>query len=75
MLHIVEIWIFGFAHMILLRWPEFGDLLILQSATLQEHVYYSAMLYTTVGFGDIIPQGLIRFLSGTEALTGLVLIT
>ena len=33
------------------------------------------MTYTTVGFGDLAPVGAVRFLSGTEALTGFVLIT
>jgi hypothetical protein len=33
------------------------------------------MVYTTVGFGDLLPQGAIRFMSGMEALTGLVMIT
>jgi hypothetical protein len=32
------------------------------------------MTFTTVGFGDLAPIGPIRFLSGTEAITGLVLI-
>jgi hypothetical protein len=32
------------------------------------------MSYTTVGFGDVAPIGPIRFLTGTEALTGFVLI-
>ena len=31
--------------------------------------------YTTVGYGDIEPQGSLRFLAGIEALTGLSLIT
>ena len=37
--------------------------------------YYSFVTYTTLGFGDIIPVGDIRFLTGLESLTGLVLIT
>jgi hypothetical protein len=35
----------------------------------------SAMTYTTVGFGDVVPVGAIRFVAGLEALTGLVMIT
>ena len=38
-----------------------------------EYVYLSAITYTTLGFGDITPVGPLRFLSGVEALTGLVL--
>ena len=40
-----------------------------------DHIYLSAMSYTTVGFGDVTPVGPIRFLAATEALSGLVLIT
>jgi hypothetical protein len=38
-------------------------------------VSYSAIVYTTVGFGDIVPVGPIRFMAGMEGLTGLVMIT
>ena len=37
--------------------------------------YYSAMVYTTVGFGDIVPTGPLRIFTACEALTGFVLIT
>ena len=40
-----------------------------------DFVYFSAITYTTVGFGDYVPTGPIRFLAGTEALTGFLLIT
>jgi hypothetical protein len=38
-------------------------------------VYFSFTTFTTLGFGDIAPMGDIRYLTGTESLTGLVLIT
>jgi len=38
-------------------------------------VYFSFTTFTTVGFGDIQPTGDLRFLTGIESLTGLVLIT
>ncbi|MCA9451483.1 MAG: two pore domain potassium channel family protein, partial [Nitrospira sp.] len=38
-------------------------------------VYYSFVTHTTLGFGDLIPTGPLRFLTGIESLTGLVLIT
>lgn len=41
---------------------------------LLDAVYLSAATFTTVGFGDLAPVGPIRFLSGTTALTGFVLI-
>jgi hypothetical protein len=38
-------------------------------------IYLSAVTFSTVGFGDLAPVGPIRFVSGTEALTGFILIT
>jgi hypothetical protein len=38
-------------------------------------VYFSFTVFSTVGFGDIEPTGNLRFLTGIESLTGLVLIT
>ena len=73
-LHVLEIWIFGLALWALLQWPESGSL---EPAAqhLFDVIYFSTVTFTTVGFGDLAPVGPIRFLSGTEALTGFVLIT
>jgi hypothetical protein len=38
-------------------------------------VYFSFTTYTTIGFGDITPEGNLKYLTGLQALTGLVLIT
>lgn len=38
-------------------------------------IYYSGVIYTTLGLGDIQPIGHIRFLTATEALNGFLLIT
>jgi hypothetical protein len=42
---------------------------------LLDGIYLAAMCYTTVGFGDVAPVGPIRFLAGTSALAGFVMIT
>ena len=73
-LHVVEIWIFGFALWGVLQWSECGALSA-RSPTLFDAVYFSAVTYTTVGYGDMVPVGPIRFLAGTESLVGLVLVT
>ncbi len=73
-LHVVEIWAFGFALWIVLQWPQCGA--VSQSPIqLFDAVYFSAVTFTTVGYGDMIPTGPVRFLAGTEALVGLMLIT
>ena len=73
-LHVAEIWIFGLTIWLLLRNPAFGNL---GHADLHlfDYIYFSSATYTTVGFGDLAPTGPIRFLAGTEALAGFVLIT
>lgn len=74
LLHVAEIWIFGLVLWGLLQWPETGHLSGDDHLRLLDAVYFSAMSYTTVGFGDVVPVGPIRFLAGTEAVAGLVLI-
>lgn len=39
-----------------------------------DHFYFSIASYTTLGLGDIMPQGPIRLIAGVEALNGLVLV-
>ena len=73
-LHMAEIWIFGLMIWLLLRLPECGNLGP-GAAHLFDYIYFSSTTYTTVGFGDLAPAGPIRFLAGTEGLTGFVLIT
>ena len=74
LVHIAEIWVFGFANFVLLPYETYGRLEGVAGATLLDCVYYSAAVFTTLGFGDIVPKGPIRFLTGTEAITGLTLI-
>jgi hypothetical protein len=73
-LHVAEIWIFGLVLWLLVQWPACGHIAGDDPLVFFDAVYFSAMTFTTVGFGDITPVGPIRFLSGTEAITGFVLI-
>lgn len=74
--HVVEIWIFGLAFFLLqITSPAFGEIQGIAASSMVDHVYFSAVTFTTVGFGDVIPAGPVRFMAGTEALCGFVLIT
>ncbi len=71
--HVAEIWLFGSVYALLSIWPAFGEVSG-ASAGLLDDVYASAMTFTTVGAADVSVKGPLRFLAGTEALSGLVLI-
>ena len=76
--HIVEIWIYALGYGLLdgrdgfgsiargLSQPHIGDPL--------DYIYFSFVTYTTVGYGDLVPVGPIRFIAATEALNGWVLL-
>lgn len=75
LLHIIEIWIFGLAYYFLQFLPGYGALNGTSLLTVFDCVYYSATVFSTLGFGDIVPLGPIRFMTGVEAVSGLTLIT
>ncbi len=72
--HVAEIWVFGISFSILLLSPLFGAAHGVNGGLL-DFVYVSAMMFSTVGSADAYLTGPVRFLAGTEALTGLVLVT
>ncbi|HZK14381.1 MAG TPA: potassium channel family protein, partial [Desulfobaccales bacterium] len=45
-----------------------------QGSDFAEYTYFSLANYTSLGYGDLVPSGPLRFMAGMEALTGLVLI-
>jgi hypothetical protein len=73
--HLLEIWIFAFGYMILQKSTSFGHIRGIENGDIIDYVYYSSVVYTTIGFGDLIPVGDIRMLSAAEGLAGLALIT
>lgn len=62
-LHAIEIWLYTFAYLAL---GAFGDI--------ETAVYYSIASFTTVGFGDTVPDEQWRILGATEAAGGFLLI-
>lgn len=73
--HSIEVWIFGIAYYVLFHYPLLGAIEGSFSNDLLDCVYLSFTCFTTVGFGDVVATGHIRFLTVLESLTGLVLIT
>jgi len=73
--HVVEVCLFGLAFYWMARLGGFGELSGNFDGSLLDSIYFSFTNYTTVGYGDIEPQGSLRFLAGIEALTGLSLLS
>ncbi len=73
--HVAEIWIFAFGYYFMANYADFGKLTGRFDNSLMDCAYFSFVSFTTLGFGDVVATGDIRFLAGLEALTGLVLIT
>ena len=77
MAHLIEAAVFALAYHLVVVVPEgaMGRLLGSYDQSFGDSLYFSLSTYTTVGFGDITPQGHVRMLVGVEALAGLVLVT
>jgi hypothetical protein len=73
--HVIEIWIFAAAYYFMNLAEGWGNLTGNFNGSLMDCAYFSFTVFSTVGFGDIEPVGDLRYLTGIESLTGLVLIT
>lgn len=71
--HVLEVILFGLAYCGLVD-GNYGAIVGSQSPGLAECTYFSFSNYTSLGYGDLVPSGPLRFMAGMEALTGLVLI-
>jgi hypothetical protein len=82
-LHLIEICIFATGYFVLAEQFAFGALLnvvdagnpLIDPSSFADYFYYSAVVYTTLGMGEIVPVGPVRFLTGMESVIGLLLIT
>jgi hypothetical protein len=75
LIHLLEILLFGAVLWCLTLWPANGALAGEEVSTLFDYIYFSAVTFSTVGFGETWPTGAVRFLCAMEALVGFVLIT
>lgn len=77
MAHVIEIWLFALGYLVSMQIEGLGGLTGEPSGhgVLLDCVYLSFITFTTVGYGDLVAHGYLRYLTGIEALTGLILIT
>jgi hypothetical protein len=73
--HAAEVWVFAVVYYAKHHATGWGHFEGHFNGSLLDCVYFSFTTYTTLGFGDITPHGDLRYLTGIESLTGLVLIT
>jgi hypothetical protein len=75
--HVVEIWLFGPGYYFSSQLDGIGNLFgkTANHGIILDYVYLSFVTYTTLGYGDLVASGYLRYLTGVEALVGLILIT
>ena len=71
--HTLEITLFATGMYALESSGYYGHIVTSGEGLFGEFVYFSAITYTTLGFGDITPVGPLRVLAGVEAITGPIL--
>jgi hypothetical protein len=74
--HTVEVWLYGLGYWLFSGHFGVGELRGAGAvASFTDCIYFSAVTFSTVGFGDLTPHGALRLIAGVEGLNGLVLIT
>ena len=74
--HTLHVWLFGLGYYFIVNLNQDNQVVTLDGpvSDVLDCVYFSFANYTSLGYGDLVPQGPIRFMAGTEALVGLVFI-
>ena len=72
--HFAEVVLFGIGYYVAVTYLDAGSLSGEFQGSFREYIYFSLVTYTSLGIGDIFPQGPIRLIAGLEALTGLLMI-
>ncbi len=72
--HSLEIWLMAAGFYVLAENLQLGTISGNFGGTFYEYLYYSTVSYTSLGIGDLYPTGVLRILTGVEALVGLAMI-
>jgi hypothetical protein len=77
LVHVLEIWLFALAFYLSSKVDGMGALTgnLVDAGGILDCVYLSFVTFTTVGYGDVVARGELRYLGGIESLTGIILIT
>lgn len=72
--HIIEIILYAAAYAFSVHSLRIGEFSGVPIDGPLDYFYFSIVSYTSLGLGDVFPGGHLRFLTGVEALNGLLLI-
>ena len=72
--HLIEIALFQIAYIWLVQNDQYGAIIGDTSLDWSDLFYFSAVTYTSTGYGDLTPTGNMRLFATVEALTGLIMI-
>lgn len=73
--HMLEIGAYAVAYYLAVNHLDIGRFMGEPISSPMSYFYYSGVMYTSLGLGDVYPTGHIRFITFMEALNGLMLIT
>lgn len=72
--HLLQVLLYAGAYIWMIEIGTFGTIGGVEHLGFADAFYFSITSYTTLGIGDLFPNGAIRIVSGIEALNGLVLV-
>ncbi len=75
LINVISVVIFAWVYYFLINKFQYGALTGAFSGSVSDCIYFSFVNYTSLGMGDIIPVGNVRFLVGLQTLVGLIFIT
>lgn len=73
-IHFANIVLYATAYVVLAAWSDASFSGTRGPLTLPDYLYFAAETYSTLGYGDIVPTGVLRLLAGVESLNGLLLL-
>lgn len=72
--HIAQIFLYAVSYLVIEEIGGLGSIGGVRGHDLGDAFYFSISSYTTLGIGDLYPTGVLRLISGVEALNGLVMV-
>lgn len=72
--HSAEVWLCAAMFYVIGHFGGLGGIAGKFGGSFYEYLYFSTVSYTSLGIGDLYPTGVLRILTGVEALVGLAMI-